>query len=86
LVKKIQIKNNGTSLKNLQKELAQIEEKMHTLETERNLLHISMSTSLNSAELVIKGKLLKQIEKDLSTLEARWLELTDYLESTTEKG
>jgi len=86
VVKVAQIKNKVISLKNLQKELAQIEEKMQTLETERNQLHTLLAKSLPSAELIIKGKLLKQIEKDLPTLEARWLELTDYLESTTANG
>ncbi len=71
------------SLKNMQKELAQIEAKMQTLEAERNELHVVMANKLPAAELAEKGKLLKQIDQELPALEARWLELTGHLESAT---
>ena len=69
------------SLKNMQKELAQIEAKMQTLEAQRNELHVVMANKLPAAELAEKGKLLKQIDQELPALEARWLELTDLLEN-----
>jgi ATP-binding cassette subfamily F protein 3 len=47
------------SLKNMQKELAQIEAKMQTLETQRNELHAVMANKLPAAELAEKGKVLK---------------------------
>ncbi len=71
------------SLKNMQKELAQIEAKMQTLETQRNELHVLMANNLPTVELAEKGKLLKQIDEELPTLEGRWLELTGHLESAT---
>jgi ATP-binding cassette subfamily F protein 3 len=71
------------SLKNMQKELAQIEAKMQTLETQRNELHAVMANKLPGAELAEKGKVLKQIDQELPALEARWLELTGHLESAT---
>ena len=71
------------SLKNMQKELAQIEAKMQTLEAQRNELHVVMANKLPAAELAGKGKLLKQIDQELPALEARWLELTGHLESAT---
>ena len=71
------------SLKNMQKELAQIEAKMQTLEAQRNELHVVMANKLPAAELAEKGKLLKQIDQELPALEARWLELTGHLESAT---
>jgi len=72
-----------SSLKNMQKELAQIEAKMQTLEAQRNDLHALMANKLPAAELVEKGTVLKQIDQELPALEARWLELTGHLESTT---
>ena len=71
------------SLKNMQKELAQIEAKMQTLEAQRNDLHALMANKLPAAELAEKGTVLKQIDQELPALEARWLELTGHLESTT---
>ena len=71
------------SLKNMQKELAQIETKMQLLEAQRNELHAVMANKLPAAELAEKGKLLKQIDQELPALEARWLELTGHLESAT---
>ena len=71
------------SLKNMQKELAQIETKMQSLEAQRNELHAVMANKLPAAELAEKGKLLKQIDQELPALEARWLELTGQLESAT---
>ena len=71
------------SLKNMQKDLAQIEAKMQTLESQRNELHAVMANKLPAAELAEKGKLLKQIDQELPALEARWLELTGHLESAT---
>ena len=67
----------------MQKELAQIEAKMQTLETQRNELHVLMANNLPTVELAEKGKLLKQIDEELPTLESRWLELTGHLESAT---
>jgi len=71
------------SLKNMQKELAQIEAKMQTLETQRNELHALMANKLPAAALAEKGKLLKHIDQELPALETRWLELTGQLESAT---
>jgi ATP-binding cassette, subfamily F, member 3 len=71
------------SLKNIQKELTQLESKMQTLEAEREQLHEFMTRAVASTELADKGKQLKRIDEELPVLESRWLELTGLLENAS---
>ena len=86
VVKTVAAKPDLPSLKNMHKELAQLEAKMQTLEAQREELHTLMAITMPSAEFAEKGKLLKQIDKELPALETRWLEVTGFLENATATG
>jgi ATP-binding cassette subfamily F protein 3 len=69
------------SLKHLQKELAQVESKMQSLEAQRDALHALLaSANLSVSDLATNGKALKQIEEKLPALETQWLALTEQLD------
>jgi ATP-binding cassette subfamily F protein 3 len=69
------------SLKHLQKELAQVESKMQSLEAQRDALHALLaSANLSVSDLATNGKALKQIEEELPALETQWLALTEQLD------
>jgi len=69
------------SLKHLQKELAQVESKMQSLEAQRDALHALLaSANLSVSDLATNGKALKQIEEELPALETQWLALTELLD------
>ena len=75
-------KSQTPSLKNLQKELLQVETKMQSLETQRDELHAQLvGANLSVSDLAKNGKSLKQIEEELPLLEAQWLMLTEQLEN-----
>ena len=75
-------KSQTPSLKNLQKELTQVENKIQSLETQRDELHAQLSgENLSVSDLAKNGKSLKQIEEELPVLEAHWLMLTEQLEN-----
>ena len=67
--------------KPLRKELATIDDQMHTLNTEKNKLQSLLTASISSAEIAQTGKRLKAIEKETGILEERWLELTEQIEA-----
>jgi ATP-binding cassette subfamily F protein 3 len=70
------------SVKHLQKELAQVETKMQSLEAQRDALHALLtSANLSVSDLANHGKALKQIEEELPALETQWLALTEQLDS-----
>jgi ATP-binding cassette subfamily F protein 3 len=56
---------------------------MQALSTERDSLQTLLTRTTAAAEIAQTGKRLKAIENDLGTLEERWLELTDQLETAT---
>jgi ATP-binding cassette subfamily F protein 3 len=75
-------KSQPPSLKNLQKELVQVENKIQSMETQRDELHAQMAgANLSLSDLAKNGKSLKQIEEDLTLLEAQWLMLTEQLDN-----
>ncbi len=74
-------KTNPSKIKSLQKELAQIELQMETLQTEQDQLHTALSQTSTSADLAQIGKRLKAIEVELLDLETNWLALTERIEA-----
>ena len=75
-------KSQTPSLKNLQKELMQVENKIQSLETQRDELHTQLAgANLSVSDLAKHGKSLKQIEEELPLLEAQWLTLTEQLDT-----
>jgi ATP-binding cassette subfamily F protein 3 len=63
------------------KELASVEEKMATLNTEGASLEAKLSTNPHPSEIAEAGKRLKLVNQELKTLEDQWLDLTTLLES-----
>ena len=68
--------------KPLRKELEKIDQKMQALNTEKTSLETLLTTAKAPAEIAQTGKRLKGIENEIGTLEERWLELTEQLETT----
>ena len=66
----------------MRKELEKIDQKMQALNTEKTSLETLLTTAKASAEIAQTGKRLKGIENEIGTLEERWLELTEQLETT----
>jgi ATP-binding cassette subfamily F protein 3 len=69
--------------KPLRKELDTIDRQIQSLTNEQSSLQVLLTTATAAAEIAQTGKRLKAIEKDLGTLEERWLELTDQIETAT---
>ena len=69
--------------KPLRKELETIDRQMQALTREQGSLQTLLTTATAAAEIAQTGKRLKAIENDLGTLEERWLELTDQIETVT---
>ncbi|MDP3708527.1 MAG: ABC transporter, partial [Polaromonas sp.] len=69
--------------KPLRKELETIDRQMQSLTREQGSLQTLLTTATAAAEIAQTGKRLKAIENDLGTLEERWLELTDQIETAT---
>ena len=67
--------------KPLRKELEKIDSKMQALNNEKNNLQALLTTTTAPAEIAQTGKRLKAIENDLGTMEERWLELTEQIET-----
>jgi len=68
--------------KPLRKELEKIDARMQSLNAERDSLQASLATTTAPAELAQSGKRLKVIASELGTLEERWLELTEQIETS----
>jgi ATP-binding cassette subfamily F protein 3 len=65
----------------LKNELKKVDERMASLNTERDQLNTRLcEPNVPAAEMADKGKRLKVVEDELGTLEMRWLELTEALE------
>ena len=67
--------------KPLRKELEKIDLKIQALTTEKGNLQALLTSATGAVEIARTGKRLKDIENDLGTLEERWLELTDQVET-----
>ncbi len=72
-----------TDLKPLKKELDIVDAQMKTLSTERQTLQDRLAATIAPAEMAQAGKRLKALDAELQTLEERWLELTDQIETAT---
>ena len=72
-----------TDLKPLKKELDKVDAQMKTLSTERQSLEAQLAATTAPAEMAQAGKRLKAVDAELQTLEERWLELTDQIETAT---
>ena len=70
-------------LKPLKKELDKVDAQMKTLSTERQTLEARLAATIAPAEMAQAGKRLKAVDAELQTLEERWLELTDQIETAT---
>ena len=70
-------------LKPLKKELDKVDAQMKTLSTERQTLEARLAATVAPAEMAQAGKRLKAVDAELQTLEERWLELTDQIETAT---
>ncbi|MDW5441546.1 ABC-F family ATP-binding cassette domain-containing protein [Polaromonas sp. SM01] len=71
------------STKPLRKELEKIDTRMLSLTTERDNLQASLAAITAPAEMAQTGKRLKAIENEIGTLEERWLELNEQIETAT---
>ena len=69
------------SVKPLRKEIEKIDQRMQALTAEQSSLQNAMTTTIAPAEIAQTGKRLKVIENELGTLEERWLELTEQIET-----
>jgi ATP-binding cassette subfamily F protein 3 len=69
------------STKPLRKELEKTDARMAALGAERDSLQASLASTTAPAEMAQSGKRLKAIEAELLTLEERWLELTEQIET-----
>ena len=69
--------------KPLRKELEKIDQKMQALGNEKSGLETLLTSTKSANEIAQTGKRLKAIENEIGTLEERWLELTEQLETTT---
>ena len=69
--------------KPLRKELEKIDQQMQSLTIERDKLQAGMAGTTAALELAQTGKRLKVIDSELGTLEERWLELTEQIETAT---
>eukprot|EP01032_Pedospumella_encystans_P020413 gene20413-23186_t len=66
----------------LKKELEQNEQRMASIEAEKSALEQLLSTPLSPADIADAGRKLKALSDEFTTLEERWLELTQLLEET----
>ncbi|NMM09941.1 MAG: ATP-binding cassette domain-containing protein [Polaromonas sp.] len=71
------------SSKPLRKELEKTDRQMQALSNEQVSLQSLLTSTTNAAEIAQTGRRLKAIENDLGTLEERWLELTEKIETVT---
>jgi ATP-binding cassette subfamily F protein 3 len=67
----------------LKRELEQNEQRMASIETEKNRLEALLTTPVSPAEMADAGRRLKALADEVATLEERWLELTSLLEEAT---
>jgi ATP-binding cassette subfamily F protein 3 len=66
----------------LKRELEQNEERMASIEAEKNRLEALLTTPVSPAEMADAGRRLKALADEVTALEERWLALTSLLEET----
>jgi ATP-binding cassette subfamily F protein 3 len=66
----------------LKRELEQNEQRMASIETEKNQLEKLLSTTISPSEMADAGRRLKALSDEVAKLEERWLELTQQLEAS----
>ena len=67
----------------LKRELEQNEERMASIEVEKNRLEALLTTPVSPAEMADAGRRLKALADEVATLEERWLTITSLLEEAT---
>jgi ATP-binding cassette subfamily F protein 3 len=65
----------------LKRELSQAEQRMEAIGQERDALEKQLSQPLSPEDIAQTGRRLKALGDELDQLEARWLELSDTLQS-----
>ena len=65
----------------LKRELAQAEQRMEAIGSERSALEQQLSQPLSPDEIAQAGRRLKALGDELGEIEARWLELSDTLQT-----
>ncbi|WP_416548464.1 ABC-F family ATP-binding cassette domain-containing protein [Limnohabitans sp. DCL3] len=66
----------------LKRELAQNEQRMASIETEKSQWEQRLSTATSPSDMADAGRRLKALADEVARLEERWLELTQQLEAT----
>ena len=66
----------------LKRELEQNEQRMASIETERNQLELLLTTPISPSDMADAGRRLKALAEEVARLEERWLELTQQLEAS----
>ena len=69
------------AVKPLRKEIEKIDQDMQALTAEQTSLQTAMTSLTAPLEIAQTGKRLKAIENEIGTLEERWLELTEQIET-----
>jgi ATP-binding cassette, subfamily F, member 3 len=64
----------------LKRELEQNEERMASIDAEKNRLEALLTTPVSPSEMADAGRRLKALSDEVATLEDRWLALTALLE------
>ena len=67
----------------LKRELEQNEDRMASIEVEKNRLEALLTTPVSPAEMADAGRRLKALSDEVATLEERWLTITSLLEEAT---
>jgi ATP-binding cassette subfamily F protein 3 len=67
----------------IKRELEQNEQRMASIDIEKNQLEALLTTPVSPAEMADAGRRLKALADEVVTLEERWLELTSLLEEAT---
>ena len=76
-------RKSAGELKNAQRELGRVEKNLLDLQGEQQALEARLSTPLPAQELAALGRRLNQIGGELSSLEDRWLELSEQIDTAT---
>jgi ATP-binding cassette, subfamily F, member 3 len=72
---------SGNAAKQLRKELDKIDVQMQELIAEKDALQTQLASTKAPAELAQTGKRCKAVDAEIGTLEERWLELTEQLDT-----
>jgi len=68
----------------LRKEVERLDQQMAALATERGQLEVALaSRALTPPQMAERGRRLKQVNEEVESLEARWLELNEEIEALT---